>query len=85
MGEKATIEKHINSRIRMLYASDRRLDDFFADVDIYSIKREVSRKQLIAEIDRLVALIYEIKEDAFENILHKFSKYYSEKEVEAYF
>lgn len=85
MGEKATIEKHINSRIRMLYASDRRLDDFFADVDIYPIKRDVFRKQLIAEIDRLVALIYEIKEDAFENILHKFSKYYSEKEVEAYF
>lgn len=69
----------------MLYASDRRLDDFFADVDIYPIKRDVFRKQIIAEIDKLVALIYEIKKDAFENILHEFSKFYSEKEVEAYF
>lgn len=85
MGEKATIEKHVNSRIRMLYASDRRLDGFFADVDVYPIKREISRKQIIAEIDRLAAFLYEIKEDAFKNILHAFSKYYSEKEVETYF
>lgn len=32
MGE--TIEKHINSRIRMLYASNQRLDNLFADVSI---------------------------------------------------
>lgn len=85
MGEKATVEEHINSRIRMLYASDQRLDNFFADVSTYPIKRDISRKQIIAELDRLVASIYGIKEDAFENILHAFSKYYSEKEVEAYF
>ena len=44
-----------------------------------------SRKQIIAEIDRLVALLYGLNEETFENILHTFSKYYSEKEVEAYF
>lgn len=85
MGERATIEKHINSRIKMLYASDRRLDNFFADVDTYPIKGEVSRKQIIAEIDKLAAQIYGIKQDTFKNILHEFGKYYSEKEVEAYF
>lgn len=85
MGEKATIEKHINSRIRMLYASDQRMDSLFADVSIYPIKGKISRKQIIAEIDRLVALLYGLSEKTFENILHTFSKYYSEKEVEAYF
>lgn len=85
MGEKATIEKHINSRIRMLYASDKRLDSLFADVSIYPIKGKVSRKQIIAEIDRLVSLLYGLSDKTFENILHTFSKYYSEKEVEAYF
>ena len=85
MGEKATIEKHINSRIRMLYASDQRLDNLFADVSIYPIKRKISRKQIIAEIDRLVAFLYGLNEETLENILHTFSKYYSEKEVEAYF
>lgn len=85
MGEKAAIEKHINSRIRMLYASDQRLDDFFADVSVYPIKRNISRKQIIAEIDRLVAFLYGIEEETFHNILHAFGKYYSEEEVEAYF
>ena len=42
-------------------------------------------KQIIAEIDRLVAFLYGLNEETFENILHTFSKYYSEKEVEAYF
>lgn len=85
MGEKATVEEHINSRIRMLYVSDKRLDDFFSDVSTYPIKRAISRKQIIAELDRLVALIYGMTEDVFENILHAFNKYYSEKEIEAYF
>ena len=85
MGKKATIEKHINSRIRMLYVSDQRLDNFFADVSIYPIKRKITRKQIIAEIDRLVALLYGLNEEKFKNILHTFSKYYSEKEVEAFF
>lgn len=85
MGEKATIEKHINSRIRMLYVSDQRLDNFFADVSIYPIRRKITRKQIIAEIDRLVAHLYGLNEERFKNILHTFSKYYSEKEVEAFF
>ena len=54
-------------------------------MSINTIKRKISRKQIIAEIDRLVALLYGLNEETFENILHTFSKYYSEKEVEAYF
>lgn len=53
-------------------------------MSIYPIKRKITRKQIIAEIDRLVALLYGLNEEKFKNILHTFSKYYSEKEVEAF-
>ena len=85
MGEKATIETHINSRIKLLYTNDHRMDSFFSDVYTYPVPPKVSRKQIIAEIDKLIAQLYGIKEETLKDILHTFNKFYSEQEAETYF
>lgn len=85
MGKTASVEEHINSRIRILYSTDERLDDLFSDINIYSIKGNISRKQIIAEIDSLIAFAYGISKDEFKNILHSFNKFYTKEEVEYFF
>lgn len=50
-GVEATIEEHINSRIKLLYSSDYRMSSLFDGVVTYTLKPS-SRKQVIAEIDR---------------------------------
>lgn len=84
MGKKASIEKHINSRIKNLYRSDKRVGEMFADVEIYDLKEE-NRKQTIAEIDILVSMAYGIDRNTLKSIALSFKKYYTEKEVEKWF
>lgn len=82
---KATIETHINSRIRKLYEKDTRVDGLFENIEIYKITGDLSRKELISDIDRLVAILYGIDRQSLREIACSFKKYYSKKEVENWF
>ena len=82
---EATIDSHINSRIYRLYMKDSRFEDYFKDIEIYRIAEERPRKKLIAEIDCLVAMLYEVDGRTLQKIARSFDKYYSKKEVESWF
>lgn len=85
MNRIAPIETHINSRVRALYLSDERLTHLFDDIDIYDIGKSRNRKQIVAEIDRLIAMAYGIDMDALKQIAASFEKYYTKEEVEKWF
>lgn len=58
-GESRTsLQIHINSRIKALYKSDYRMDAFFKDVPTYAIPTNAKRKDLIRELDYLMAHAY---------------------------
>jgi len=84
-GIDAAIEVHINSRIKELYKSDKRLNGLFNNVRTYRLQAGKTRKEIIAEIDSLVAILYSIDEEKLRKIALSFTKYYSKQEVERLF
>lgn len=84
-GIDATIEEHINSRIRELYRSDCRIIGLFDNIKTYQLQPVKSRKEIIAEIDMLVAVLYSIDEEQLRKIASTFTKYYSRQEIERLF
>lgn len=82
--KKATIETHINSRIRELYKSDKRMDRLFESIETYSLSNK-GRKEIISEIDKLIARLYSIEEETLKGIASCFEKYYSKEEVKMFF
>lgn len=82
---EATIEEHINSRIRELYKSDGRIIELFSNVETYQLQPGKTRKEIIAEIDSLVAILYSVDEEQLRKIASTFTKYYSRQEVERLF
>lgn len=84
-GIDAAIEVHINSRIKELYKSDKRIDELFENVETYQLQAGKTRKEMIAEIDSLVAILYSIDEETLRKIALSFTKYYSKQEVERLF
>ena len=84
-GTDAAIEVHIDSRMKELYKSDRRINDFFTDVETYPLQAGKTRKEIIAEIDSLVAILYSINDEKLRKIALSFPRYYSRQEVERLF
>lgn len=85
MGKISTIEEHIFSRIKWLYTSDYRLEGLFHDIQTYNIETDKIRKEVIAEIDKLIAIAYGIDEAILKQIAITFQKYYTKEEVEEWF
>nr|WP_106789241.1 N-6 DNA methylase [Massilistercora timonensis] len=83
-GVEASIEEHINSRIKVLYASDNRMSGLFDDTNTYMLNLS-SRKQILSELDSLVAITYQIKQDELRNIAMNFNKFYNKNEIEEFF
>lgn len=84
-GMDATIEVHINSRIKELYKSDKRMHGLFVNMETYQLRADITRKEIIAEIDLLAAILYSIDKEKLRKIALSFPKYYSKKEVERFF
>lgn len=84
-GIDAAIEVHINSRIRELYKSDKRMDELFKNTEIYQLHGKKTRKEIISEIDSLVAILYSIDQNTLRKIALTFTKFYSKQEVEKLF
>ncbi len=84
-GRRASLETHINSRIKKLYKNDVRLDKLFSQIETYNVEDWKTRKELIAEIDCLVAFLYSIDRETLKKIAYSFDKYYSNEEVEELF
>lgn len=82
-GVVAPVDTHISSRIYALYIGDKRLKEIFNKVERYEIKK--TRKELIAELDKLVAILYQISEKELKQIACSFDRYYSKEEVEEWF
>ena len=83
-GVEASIEEHINSRIKVLYASDNRMSGLFDHTDTYMVNSS-GRKQILSELDSLVAILYRIKREDLRNIAISFNKFYDKNEIEEFF
>lgn len=83
-GVKASLEEHINSRMKVLYASDNRMSGLFDDTDTYMLNSSC-RKQILSELDSLIAILYQIKQDDLRNIAISFNKFYDKNEIEEFF
>lgn len=84
-GIHATMETHINSRLKKLYLSDTRMNVLFEKIETYPLSAHKTRKELIAEIDLLAGMLYSIDRNDLRKIALSFSKFYSEQEVERFF
>lgn len=82
-GVFASINIHINARISALYEKDIRLKEIFNDVERYKIEKP--RKEIIAELDQLIADLYEVNKKELRKIVSSFNKYYTKEEVEKWF
>ncbi len=84
-GIETTIEVHINSRIKELYKTDKGNNALFKNIKTYPLQADKTKKEIIAEIDSLVAKLYSINEEILRKIALSFPTYYSKEEVERLF
>lgn len=88
-GVGATIFDHIAYRVAILLCNDVRMIEFANDIKPIKYPANhlyyATPKELIAEIDQLIAITYDIDESTFEKILSSFPSFYSEQEISQYF
>ena len=60
------------------------MSGLFDDTDTYMLNFS-SRKQILSELDSLIAIMYRIKQDDLSNIAIHFNKFYSKREIEEFF
>ena len=82
-GVNESFSVHILSRLKELYKDDSRIVDVFSKYDLYKVYG--SRKEIIAEIDKLIGKLYGLNDNVMVNIAKSFDSYYSEEEIAAYF
>lgn len=83
-GIEGSFENHIISRIEKLYKYDVRLKSLFNDISYEGFKPNVKSKEykeLVIELDCLIAKAYNLSKSEFHNILLKFEKFYSKDEI----
>ena len=84
-GITESFEVHLNSRIIKLYEHDERMNGLFAGISHYDLADSYGRKEIIAQIDHLVARLYGISRSQLKEIAASFDKYYTEKEWKSWF
>ena len=84
-GITESFEVHLNSRIIKLYEHDERMNGLFAGIRHYDLADSYGRKEIIAQIDHLVARLYGISRSQLKEIAASFDKYYTEKEWKSWF
>ena len=82
-GVDASFSKHILSRLQVLYKDDCRISGVFSKYDLYDVTGD--RKEVIAEIDRLIGKLYGLNDGLIINIAKSFDSFYSKEEIAAYF
>lgn len=84
-GITASIEDHIFIRIKELYRNDLRLEELFEQVlkgnSSYSYSNTII-KQIIVELDYLIAITYEVDKEHLIAIMSTFPKYFSSEDIE---
>lgn len=83
--KKDTIGNHIYCRVRYLYRSENRLNAFFEQLNLHEIENHYSRKEVIADIDKLVARAYLLDNRQLKYIVKTFDKFYLSKEADLWF
>ena len=83
-GSEVTINQHILWRLNALYKDDTRVSHLFKKYDGKFIENE-NRKQIIAELDILVGLLYGLNKEEVREIANTFDKYYTNEEVDQWF
>lgn len=84
-GVTESIGTHIFSRVKYLCKDDNRILGIFKNIYTYEVQGSNSRKQIIAEIDRLIAAAYRIDQKELKFIVELFDKYYTKEEAEIWF
>lgn len=79
----ATFSEHIISRLKVLYQDDERLSKIFKNYKTYDVTG--NRKEIISDIDHIVANLYRINDDELKKIAQSFNSFYSKNELATYF
>ena len=82
-GITAPFSKHIISRLKALYADDKRVTDLFSNYDTYEVEEDW--KKIIAELDHIIGYLYGIKDDELKEMASTFEAFYNSKELATYF
>lgn len=80
-GIETKLSVHLLSRVKKLYEDDNRVIGLFKQIDLYEVND--NRNTLIADIDKLIAIAYEIPQNELRNIALSFDLFYTKEEVEA--
>ncbi|MGM1417902.1 Eco57I restriction-modification methylase domain-containing protein [Bacillus cereus group sp. Bce030] len=84
-GIRASIEDHIILRVKELYKNDMRVKELFShiiDEGCYNNCSNKSNKQIIIELDYLIASAYGVKKEQLISIMLTFPKYYHVEDIE---
>ncbi|MDE7203549.1 MAG: hypothetical protein K2O91_17025 [Lachnospiraceae bacterium] len=84
-GIEATVDQHINSRLRSLYKNDYRVYKIIDEQEHYMLDENMDRKKIIAELDVLVGMQYGLGKREVKEIAGTFDKYYCKNELENWF
>lgn len=78
-----TIENHIFIRIKELYKNDFRNDYIFQQLNLNDqyLEGNLSRKEIILELDYLISKCYDIEIEDLVEILCSFTKYYTKEDI----
>ncbi|OTN88460.1 hypothetical protein A5819_000941 [Enterococcus sp. 7E2_DIV0204] len=82
-GVEASIYEHLYSRISWLYRNDKRMDNLFS-TEVYLYTGNDS-KRCNAEIDLILAKLYDLKTKELKKVAGYFKSYYSDEELELFF
>lgn len=88
-GVNATFYDHIAYRVALLLSNDARMISYSSQIMPINYPNKhhqyENRKEIIAEIDQLIAKVYDINEVTFKRILLSFPSFYSQEELDSYF
>ncbi len=78
-GKNATIKEHVFARIKKLYNNDIRLKDLWAGITMehgWYHELDNSRIKNIIELDKLIAVVYDVDKEELLDIVSYFPKFY---------
>lgn len=79
-GVEATISEHIISRLKQLYSDDKNVIGLFSKYHVYEVVDD--RKNIIEDINKLIANMYGINNEMQKKIMSSFDRYYKREQME---
>lgn len=79
----ASVSTHLISRLRQLYIDDVRVTSIFSNYHLYEVNS--SRKKIMADIDKIISILYNLSPSTLKKIARSFDSFYTEEELDCFF